>query len=1010
MSRKFLEQIADYYTHPSRIKNLSDITFIFPNKRSATFLKNFIEKRITDDYALLPRFTTFQNFAAYTSDMPEPVRYELLFMLYNAYVDAIRRKSPEAAEDIRFDRFIFWGDMILDDFNTIDSSFADARKLYSNLKGLKEISSDYLTDEQKEIIERIWGSTSFTQHVDSFWLHLSHGDKDEMTRKFINLWEVLGDVYESFHGALKKKGFATKGFQLRRAAEIIRDTPVDELAGRKFVFVGLAELSYAEIDIMERLKQAGAAEFFWDLASPYFYKDGKLDKSNPAIRFIARMAEVFPMPFALDAVAEPGAVEIIGCPSSVIQTKIAGNIIRDMGLDERSSLETAVVVPDLSQLMPLMLSLPKLPFGVNLTLGLPYTATTFATLFGAIINMQHNSRKPAGRPRAYFYKDVLEILLHPHLQMIAGKEANLLRQHIHENRLFTVGADFLLAHFPSLAFIFRPINDAGGEDYLNDIESASQYVENLIDTFRERLAAIPGFNTSFEKENLKYFSRQIVKLKELIVEYVIDMKESTFLVIFERIMNATTVNMEGTPLQGLQIMGVLETRCLDFDNIIFMAMNEQSLPRREYVRTMIPNSLRRGYGLPTIEHTESFYFYYFFRAIGRASRATLLYDTRQPGRNRSERSRYIEQLLYVFRGPKVTHNTVQLTGTIPPRRVIEVEKDAEVMKRLNRLKEPGSGFRLSASALKKYLECPLHFYLEYVVGIRDENEFTDYIDSADLGDILHKSLQRIYERFKGRTVTADDLEGIKTGGELERIVTSEIARVSGLDPDTAVKDDLNSEGTVIHGHIVSQISVLLDAERAEINRGNPFRYVAGELDIFEPQWKIGDHSINFRLQIDRIDSHAPGELTFIDYKTGVDKTNAGNELSELFDPENYDRRAVFQLLVYAAAYTDLATEAAREGKAYKWLADAGVPTDIRLKLYTMRDLMSKGSFQPIKFKGEPLPPFSAISSEFRPLLANLINEIFDEGVPFRQCDTENNCKFCHFLSVCGRNLPPENKF
>lgn len=1008
---KFLEQIADYYTDPARIGTLSDITFIFPNKRSALFLKHYIQQRITAEYALMPRFTTFQHFASYTSQLPEASRFELLFMLYSAYVDVLKEINPKAAESAQFDKFIFWGDMILEDFDVIDSSLADAAKLYANLKGVREITADYLTDEQKEVIERIWGQTNLTQHIEGFWLHIGNDRKTEITSRFIQLWEVLAEVYTRMHKSLTDARKATKGMQLRRSVKVVKDTPIEQLAKRRYVFVGLADLSNAEIAIMERMRRAGCAEFFWDLAAPFFHDGVMPDKSNEAVRFIARMAERFPMPedFALEPIETTGRIDIIGVPSSVIQTKIAGQIIEQMKPDEQTAFNTAIVVPDPGQLMALMLSLPKQEHGINITLGLPYTSTTFATLFSAIISMQRRSRKPRDRERTFFYQDILEVLLHPHLQIIAPAEANELRGLIYEKNMYNISSEMLLEKYPSLAFIFRPINEKSGDAYLDDIDSSCRYIEQLLSGLKERLLKHGKFENSFEAEIIDFFESQVKDLKDLISHYGIRMEETTFLSLFERIMLAKSISMEGTPLKGLQVMGVLETRCLDFDNMIFLAMNERSLPRREYVRTMIPNSLRRGYGLPTIEHTESFYSYYFFRAIGRAKNTTLLYDTRPPGAGRGEISRYLEQLIYVYRNENVTHKIIDLSGTLPSKRQIEVQKTEDVMKKLALFKKTGSGKKISASALKTYLTCPLRFYLEYVNGIREDNEPTDYIDSATLGDIFHLSAKRIYDTLRGRPITAEIIDRLLAGKDIDNAIIAEIAAATGRDPETTVYSDLNSEGYLILSQIRPQIQLMLKEEKETLcSSGRSFEYVAGELDVIEPQWKVGDHRFNFRMQIDRIDRRNPSTLTFIDYKTGLDEIEVKNDITEIFNPDNNKKHAIFQLLTYAAAYMDLAEELKRTGHTAPWLAEAGQPDDIDIRLYTLRNLMRNGTLDPITYKKQPMPPYSEIKEEFYPLLEQLIDNIFNDTTPFLQADNEDRCKHCHFLSVCGRNPVDKN--
>lgn len=1009
---KFLEQIADYYTDGNRPFELSDCVFIFPNQRSALFFKHYIHKRMTEKFALMPRFITFSQFASYTSGVPETSKLELLFILYKTYVEVAKSCGAEVQS---FDRFIFWGDMILNDFDVIDSSLADAEKVYKNLKDLKEISADYLTDEQKEVIERIWGPTLYTQHLENFWHHM--GEK-EMACRFVAWWEILGRVYVKFRERLNASGGATPGMQIRKAAEIIKNTAKAELERKHYVFVGLADVSNAEFSIMLRMKNAGCADFFWDVSSPTFYNKGKLDTTNPALSFISRMIKEFKHPddFNPEPVDELGRINIYGVASSVMQTKLAGELIGKMELDENTAFETAIVLPNASQLIPLMLSLPERKYGVNITMGLPYTSTNFSTLLSAIIAMQrHSTFRSGDGARLYYYKDVLEVLLNPHIQLIAPGEANVIRQYIHDNKLSNIDANSLVEHFPVLAFIFSPMNEKKGESYTHDVDSSYVYVAGLLEGLRSRIEEKADNYRPFELEILSYFENKVKEMKEFIDRFDIDMKESTFLSLFERIMFGASIEMEGTPLKGMQIMGVLETRCLDFDNIMFLSMNEEFLPRKRYVRTMIPNSLRLGYGLPTIRHTESFYSYYFFRAISRAKNVYLLYDTRSPGSGRGEISRFVEQLLTVYKTDKISSAVVSLDGTIPPPREIVVQKSKRVMEQLERYKNPNSHKNISASALKTYLECPLHFYLRYVNDLGDDKEPVEFLDAAAIGEILHGAAELIYKNNSDGPITAAVYDKILASNEIERALISETARQLGvtIDDNTTVDDLNNVEATLIIENLKMEIESMLMAEKEKYcSDGGYFSFLKGELDIKGIQWTVGNHTFNVHMKIDRIDRLPDNTLRFIDYKTGRDNTTF-TKIEDLFKGD-HSVSGIFQLLAYGCSYCDLAQKVANincneleENEDLMWMKKNGVPSDITFSLYSLRELMKSNVLQDTTQGKVKLRPLSALRNEFEPLLIKTIDDIFNNTTPFGQCSDIARCRFCDFKSVCGRQVAEE---
>ena len=394
---KFLEQIADYYTS-SNIRDLADYTFIFPNKRSAMFLKKYIQQRVGDKAVFMPRFTTFGRFAAKITRVSEASHFERLFMLYDSYCRTVEALNTAGGDENtfvpkEFDKFIFWGDMILDDFDEIDRALADPVKLYSNLEALHDIAADYLSDEQKDIISRIWGHTRFTEHIESFWLHAKPDGRDMVINdRFLSLWRMLPEIYRRFSDRLAKERLTTPGRQMRDAALRLSDTAIADIKRRHYVFVGLSDVTNAELCIMARMRRAGAADFFWDLSSPFFYTpDGKINEDNPAIRIISRLAKEFPMPddFEMEQIGTPARIDIIGVPSAVVQAKAAGAELERMAsegmLDGDGLFNTAVIVPDAGQLTSLMLALPHDIPAVNVTMGLPYTSTTFATLFRSII-------------------------------------------------------------------------------------------------------------------------------------------------------------------------------------------------------------------------------------------------------------------------------------------------------------------------------------------------------------------------------------------------------------------------------------------------------------------------------------------------------------------------------------------------------------------------------------------------------------------------------------------------
>ena len=992
MSDKFLEQVADYYVQ--RPGDLADVTFVMPNKRSGMFLKRYIQQRITAKVAFMPRFTTFGRLAAISSNLREAPRYDKLFTLYNTYLKVLSDNGQhEQAKD--FDKFIFWGDMILDDFDEIDRSLANPAKLYKNLKDLRSITADYLTDEQKEVVRNIWGETSMTHSIDRFWLHTNSVNDSSATHRFIALWEILGQIYTEFHKELELRKMATPGMQMRRAVEVFKKKSIEELSHHKYVFVSHSDLSTAECTIMDRLKTAKAAEFFWDTAHLLYFNNKQTSTShNKALSIIQQLAKSYPMPedFELCHIEQRGEIDIIGVPSAVAQAKTVGDIIRKLHLNGELShdnaINTAIIVPDTSLLMPLLLSMPTELSGVNVTMALPYSSTTFATFFRVIISMQRRAKKRRGR-WMFFYQDILEVLIHPYLQLINPDDSETIRLKIQNERLYNIDAENLSDKYPTLKFIFAPIDDQ------NNLEQVVAYINGLLNGIKSSLLLKLDngiIKDSFEISIIDNFITQVDELYDQIKCHDIEMQESTFFMMFERILASAMLTLSGTPLKGLQAMGVLETRSLDFDNIIIMSMNERTFPRHNYVRTMIPNSLRYGYGLPSIEQSESFYSYYFYRAIARAKHASLLYDSRPANRGGGEMSRYLTQLLYLQENNNVRHFYVDTLGEQPTSRQITVNKTTEVLAELEEFKHLGRA-RISASALKTYMRCPLAFYLEYVKGLREEDEPTEYLSSAALGTIYHNTMRWLYEPYTNQLITADTIDEMLRGPRMRQILMRELAKVAYNKDEPIPEDQLSAEDILITTITEQQIRFMLDAEKRCYCNGDSFTYIAGEKDIKDILWQVTPElKINFRMQIDRIDQLSDGHLRFIDYKTGSDKIDCGKSIDNLFN-RDHSRHAIFQLLLYAEAYNDM------------------VHSGIKIKpaLHVLKTIVTEGYIKPLTFNGKEMPSYPEISKLFRPKLNELIAKIFDDTTPFSQCEGTDGCKYCKFLQMCGKNLP-EKKF
>ncbi len=984
----FISQVAAYLINDAGFRRqLSRTTLVFPNKRSALFMKKALHRCIGSSIgipAFMPRFATMSRLAARFADRPAMSRRESLFLLYNTYRSVLEnRNRSEQLKD--FDRFVFWGDMILDDFDDIDRHHVNAGKLFKNLKDLKEINADYLDENQKRIIRQIWGESAHTAAVTEFWTHT--GDNGEVVKSFINLWEILGELYTEFHRSLDETGQTTPGSQYRLAAEIITEMPVEDLRRERFAFIGFNDLSHSETMILKRFKDAGIASFFWDFESPVF-KDGE----NLTIgRHFGSLVRNFPMPdgFSLIKTDNRPAISVIGISSNIAQTKLLGPILgrlADEGsLNVDNAINTAVILPDASLLMPSLFAIPDRIAALNITMGIPFASTPFAAFLKSIITLQLRARLIHGEFH-FYHEDVLQLLSHPHILSFASEASEKIKSYVSANCLYNIPAAYIVDTYPELAYIFKAVKQ------LENIDELQDYLINLLIGLRNDLSATsPAFKAGRKVEIrlLDNYLDEIRQLSDLIKRYRISMSENTYFTLFEKLLNSSQINLQGTPLHGLQIMGVLETRALDFDNIIIMSMNERVFPRKSYIKTMIPNNLRIGYGLPSIDRQDSLYTYYFYHMLTRAKNVTLIYDSRVGSLGSGEMSRYISQLKHLNLFDRRSFYNIGFSSEVSTERIITVEKNATVLDELKTFTVPGGAF-ISASALKSYKRCRLQFYLQYVRNMRGSDEQYDYMTAAQHGTIIHRVIEQLLMPFEGKHVDAASIDTIlKTPGLIKKTIDRIITEV--FYPKAKETDDgheLPAEGNIFADVIDLYVRKMLGYEQKSYCIP-AFRYIKGEMSVSAPQWQVTDDlAINFKMSIDRVDEIAPGYLRFIDYKTGADKSAVG-DIDRLFVRGKHDYDAIFQILTYCEAYGDMVDHSA----------------SIKPIIYPFRNMVVADGIVMTKIGKVEIEDYRSVSDGFRPKLNELISEIFDPDVPFDRAEDPKSCAFCPFLALCDRQVP-----
>ncbi len=988
----FLSRIARAYYNSER-HELLDYCFVFPNKRSVTFFRHYLEKCNADGRCLIePKSTTISDFISEFSEFTEAPRYDILFTMYNEYRKIAEGMTTDSAiED--FDRFVFWGDMLISDFNDADRYLAEPRELFRNVKDLREISSDFLTEEQKNIIKKYWDIDFGETNPESFWRHLTDDNEMGVTRNtFVKLWEILLPLFYATKKSLSEKGLIMPGAQYREVAEKLKDSNACEIPYKRIIFVGFNVLSSSELCIFERLKNLGIADFYWDFDFPEPLKN----LSSPA-RFLKNYIKSFPSRYdiSLSSVPTP-EIEIIGVPSNIGQVKIIGQILKEKSrLKSYSSVDTAIVLPSETLFIDVLHSIPPEIGPVNITMGYPLRMTSIASLMRNVMSMHLRAKKTRDR-WCYFHEDITAILSHSLIKQFASEECKEICENISRYRLFTIPADEIRTKYPKLDAIFFPIDDLKSNMQVFD------YTLRLVDEMQAHIKAMAenGGEMDVELGFLTRYRLSIEQLRSAVTKYGIIMKENTFFHMIERAISGESISFVGEPLSGLQIMGVLETRTLDFENIIMPSMNERVFPRKHYTRSFIPNILRRSFGLSTTEFQESIFAYYFYRLISKAKKVKLLYDARTSGLKGGEMSRYLYQLVYLYPPEKLTIR--QAFYDVPPvgdNQTFEIVKTPEIMAKINQFLSDSKEKRyLSPSAINQYLSCPLQFYFAKVERIATRDEMNDYMDESVFGEIVHKVAELSYKRIKGDRkeiyIDAETLDRIKKDRTtLERTVTSTINEIYNNLPSTSATGEPYINLTELQGeaHVLGQIIIdfilkLFDREKAQ-----PFYFIEGE-QKFKTELPLDDEkSFNIMGTIDRVDRVIPTRtneslIRIIDYKTGSDSITV-KKTDDLFNAPNSatgHNKAVLQLFLYCFAYEKI----------------TGKHEAIMPMIYLFRKLYTE-DIAPVTIEGIPLTDYREFAEQIKSELTDKLKTLFDKNIPFRPEPHSSHCKYCEFKSVCG---------
>lgn len=998
---QFLKQIAEHYYNT---QNISDLCFVFPNRRSMVFFRKWLSETAKNDpqsrVFTMPELLTMNDFFYKVSGAAVTDRVSLLLELYDCY----KALNPKAES---LDDFIFWGDVILGDFDDTDKYLASPKQLFTNVADFKEIQDDYayLSETQEEAIR------NFISHFRKGGkLTVNIGsDNPDVKERFLMIWNLLYPLYTSFNSALTEKGKAYEGMVYRSFVERLKTESARDILkaafprSDKFVFVGLNALNECEKSVMRKMRDASLAEFCWDYSSEMIQ-----DPMNRASMFMSSNVVEFPQAFSIDpgkasggsfvnaGVSEPEngpKIHVMSVPSSVGQTKQLPSLLAPVAEQKKAGLadwsDTAIVLPDESLLIPVLNTLPLEIGTVNVTMGYPMSGSDIYSLMNNISALQLHVRKQKDG-WAFYHKQVWSIFSSG---IIASMMDGQARQRVKEiktaAKYYIPQSDF--AGIELFELIFRPVVTDAKATSAEQIKAFAQYQLDVLSTLGAKMTRMSGMELEV------HFAKQYYLSVNRLKSQVLSILPMTYTRLLQSLIGGISVPFNGEPLKGLQIMGPLETRALDFKNLIVLSCNEGTFPHRSVSSSFIPPELRKGFGLPTYENQDAVWAYYFFRMIQRAENVWLLYDSRTEGLKSGEESRYIKQLEYQYKYPLMDRSVVGYDLKIPEGEdvIAKTDEDVEIMKKMT----------FSASSIEKYLSCPAKFYYTYVKRLKVETEVSESLDNSMLGIVFHDTMLALYKGGEALQAEFDMsrenvLANVKkpleviTKQYIEWLL-SQKKEIIGPKIRTLIKRQLNADEIAGRNLVFEEIlnkyvvkTLQTDLALMEEYNTDRFRVIGLELERF---WDFNGHK--FKGYIDRMDSFRDDEVRIVDYKTGkvdekevkINDENADDVVDALFSPDTKSKNRpeiAVQLFVY----------------------DRFVEKDVEDKsvlnvLYPIPRLFSSPELASNILSSRECPDFDDKVTE---KLEGLFAEMMDTGTDFRRTKDSDTCKYCDFKKICGR--------
>jgi hypothetical protein len=955
MRKTFLEYVAEDLLKKYGT-DLSRITLVFPNKRASLFLNEHLA-RMANGPLWSPVYTTISQLFRDRSERVVADNIKLVCDLYRIYVQCTGTTET-------LDHFYGWGMLMLSDFDDIDKNLADATDVFRNLSNIHELDDvSYLSEEQREVLKR-------------FFSNFSDDYNTELKNRFLQLWQNFGNIYNSFNAHLQEEGLAYEG-------ALYREVVNNDLAtydADTYIFVGFNMLQKVEQKLFTLLAKAGKAKFYWDFDR--YYMEGA---NNEAGYYIRQYLEAFPNELfnrddeIYNNFRTEKELRFISASTETIQGRFVGHWLQNEDF-VRAGRKTAVVLCDENLLQTVVHSLPSEVENVNITTGFPLAQSPVFSFVNALINLQTiGYTKSAERYRLQYVRAVLR---HPYSLFLSGNCTEQLRA-LEEHHTYYPSRQEMAVD-EGLTLIFANL-----EEGVADVQT---YHAKLVDWILSMLKTV-GKRTQetddhLMKEAIYRMYTLFNRLHELIVSGDLSVDLITLLRLITQLVQSTSIPFHGEPAIGLQVMGVLETRNIDFDNVLLLSCNEGNMPKGVNDASFIPYAIRKAHSLTTIDHKVAIYSYYFHRLLQRAQNITILYNSATEDGHTGEMSRFMLQML-VESGHKIERLSLQ-AGQMP--NVLQphaVEKTDSIMQQLMKLD------KLSPTAINRYLRCQLLFFYNTVAGLKESDEETDDIDNRTFGNIFHKGSQLIYEQLMDANFTVSEnaiKDFLADKSALQRIVdrtfNEELFKVANANQHP----QYNGLQLINRGVIISYLKKLLQMDLSL----TPFRILAMEKPVeqevvFNVDCKT--HTLTIGGYVDRLDEVEEGNgkvIRVVDYKTGRKPQTAVAAFEDIFSGDKVTKNHAdyyLQTFLYAAIVRD----------SLKWNKQK---LPVSPALLFIQQASAEENDPVLRVGKERINDIAVYHNDFWAHLKALLSEIFDKEHAFMPTKDRERCTRCPYRQVC----------